>query len=73
MIKHIIQTLLEVWQVWCRDHSPGEPVPVTDHLLSEEPSPNVQTYYLILLYYFLRVKFCTFHGLESFNQNCTLM
>jgi len=28
---------------WCHDNFPGEPVPVTDHLLSEEPFPNVQS------------------------------
>ncbi|KAK4807107.1 hypothetical protein QYF61_018448 [Mycteria americana] len=30
-------------KAWCRDHFPGEPVPVTDHPLSEEPFPNVQS------------------------------
>ncbi|KAK4806763.1 hypothetical protein QYF61_005559 [Mycteria americana] len=30
-------------QAWCRDHFPGEPVPVIDHPLSEEPFPNVQS------------------------------
>ncbi|KAK4806146.1 hypothetical protein QYF61_001069 [Mycteria americana] len=30
-------------QAWCRDHFPGEPVPVTDHPLSEEPFPYVQS------------------------------
>ena len=35
--------LLELWQAWCRNQSPGEPIPVTDHPLSEEPFPNVQS------------------------------
>ena len=34
---------VELWQAWCHDHIPGEPVPVTDHPLSEEPFPNVQS------------------------------
>ncbi|KAK4818862.1 hypothetical protein QYF61_020081 [Mycteria americana] len=41
--KSIVQMLLELWQAWCRDHFPGEPVPVTDHPPSEEPFPNVQS------------------------------
>ena len=43
MTKSVVQTLLELWQAWCRDHLPGEPVPVTNHPLSEEPFPNVQS------------------------------
>lgn len=43
IIKSTIQMLLEPWQVWCCDPFPGKPVPVTDHPLSEEPSPYVQS------------------------------
>ncbi|KAK4807096.1 hypothetical protein QYF61_018437 [Mycteria americana] len=43
MTKSVIQTLLELRQAWCCDHFPGEPVPVTNHPLSEEPFPNVQS------------------------------
>lgn len=32
----------ELWQPWCRDHFPSEPVPMTSHPLSEEPFPCVQ-------------------------------
>jgi len=35
--------LLELGQAWCRDNFPGEPVPVTNHLLSEELFPNVSS------------------------------
>ena len=35
--------LLEFWQDWSHDHSPGKPGPGTDHRLSEEPFPNVQS------------------------------
>lgn len=37
------KTFLELWQAWCHNDFPGEPVLVTDHPLSEEPSPNVQS------------------------------
>ena len=37
-----MQTLLELRQVWCRDHFSGDPVPVTDHPPREEPFPHVQ-------------------------------
>ena len=43
MTKSIVQTLLELRQAWCHDHFPGEPFPVTDHPLSKEPFPNVQS------------------------------
>ena len=43
MTKSIVQMLLELWQVWCHDHFTEEPVPVTNHPLSEEPFPNVQS------------------------------
>ena len=35
--------VLELWQAWCRDSFPGEPVPVTNHPLSEESFSNVQS------------------------------
>jgi len=35
MTKSIVQTLLALWQAWCRHHFPGEPVPATDHPFSE--------------------------------------
>lgn len=36
-------TFLELWQAWCCDHFHRQPVPVTDHPLSEEPFPNAQS------------------------------
>lgn len=35
--------LLEFWWAWDSDHFPGKPVPVTNHSLSEEYFPNVQS------------------------------
>lgn len=43
MMKGIVQTLLKIWQTWCPDRFPGEHVPGTDHPVSEEPFPNVQS------------------------------
>ena len=43
MTKKVVQTLLELQQVWCHDRFPEESVPVTNHPLSEEPVPNVQS------------------------------
>lgn len=37
------QMLLGTRQAWCFHHFPGEPVPVTDHPLHEEPFPEVQS------------------------------
>lgn len=43
MTKSIVQTLLENWQAWCHNHFLGEPVPVINHPLGEEPFPKVQS------------------------------
>lgn len=43
MTKSIVQTLLELSQAWSNDQFPGEPVPVPEHPLSEEPLPNAHT------------------------------
>lgn len=40
---HQEQTHLELWQAWCRDHFPGETVPVTNHPLREELFSNAQS------------------------------
>ena len=42
MSESTVQTILELWQAWCHDHCPGEPVPVPNHPLGEEPFPNTQ-------------------------------
>lgn len=42
MSESIVQALFEIQQAWCRDHDPGEPVPVPDHPLGGEPSPDTQ-------------------------------
>ena len=42
MTKCTVQTLLKLWQAWCSDYIPGEPVPVREHPLGEEPLPDVQ-------------------------------
>ncbi|GAB0184693.1 hypothetical protein GRJ2_000934600 [Grus japonensis] len=42
MTESIIQTLLELSQARRCDHFPGEPVPVPNHPLSEEPFPDIQ-------------------------------
>lgn len=42
LIKSLIQMLLEHCQAWCWDQFPGKSLPGTNHLLSEEPFPNVQ-------------------------------
>lgn len=43
------QTLLELCQVWYRDHFPGDPAPVPNEPLGEEPIPHtkVQTGFFI--------------------------
>lgn len=41
--QSIVQMLIEAQQVWCRDHSPRESVPVPDHPLGEEHFPNIQS------------------------------
>ena len=43
MTKFVVQMLFELTQAWFHDHFPGDAVPVTDHTLSEEFFPNVQT------------------------------
>jgi len=43
MTKSVIQTVLELRQVGGPAYFPEEPVPATDHPLSEEPSPFVQS------------------------------
>ncbi|KAM4793343.1 uncharacterized protein ACIQIH_013099 isoform 1-T2 [Cyanocitta cristata] len=40
--ESIVQTLLELCHAWGCEHFPGEPVPVPNHPLSEEPFRNVQ-------------------------------
>lgn len=40
MSKSIFQLLLEHWQAWGHNHSPGEFVPVYDHPLSKESASN---------------------------------
>lgn len=42
MTKSIVQMLHELWQAWCCDHFPEEPVPGTTYPHSEETFPNVQ-------------------------------
>lgn len=42
MSESIVQKCLELWQAWCHDQFPGEPVAVPDLPLSEEPFPNIQ-------------------------------
>ncbi|GAB0194069.1 myocardial zonula adherens protein [Grus japonensis] len=42
MTESVIQTLLELSQARCCDHFPGEPVPVPNHPLGEEPFPDIQ-------------------------------
>lgn len=48
MAKSFIQPLHEFCQAWDHDHFLGDPVPMTDHTLSEEPFPNVQAYLPLL-------------------------
>lgn len=38
-----IQNLIELCEAWCSNFFPGKPAPGSDHLLSEEPFPNVQS------------------------------
>lgn len=40
--ESIVQMLLELCQAWCCDHCSGQPVPVSDHPLDEEPFPDMQ-------------------------------
>lgn len=40
MSENIAQMFLELQQAWCCDNIHGEPVPVANHTLSEEPFPN---------------------------------
>lgn len=40
MPESSVQTLTEFCQAWCCDHCPGEPVPVANHTLGEEPFPD---------------------------------
>lgn len=40
--KGIVQTLVKLWQSCCLGHFHREPVSVTNHLLGEQPFPNVQ-------------------------------
>lgn len=42
MSESIVQALLEIQQAWCRDHDPGESIPVPDHPLGGKPSPDTQ-------------------------------
>lgn len=39
--ESVVQTLIEIWQTWCWGGFPEEPVPVPDHLFSEEPFPSI--------------------------------
>ena len=39
--KCTVQSLLKFRQAWCSDYFTGEPVPVCNHPLSEEPLPDV--------------------------------
>lgn len=40
MSESVFQKLLELHQAHCCGHCPGEPIPVPDHCLGEEPFPN---------------------------------
>ena len=40
--KCTVQSLLKFSQARCSDHFPGEPVPVCNHPLCEEPPPDVK-------------------------------
>jgi len=42
MSESTVQTLSELQQAQCHDHGLGEPAPVPDHPLSEEPFPDIQ-------------------------------
>lgn len=40
--ENIVQILLELCQAWCSDHFPQKPIPVLNHSLGDEPSPDIQ-------------------------------
>ena len=42
IVQMLESKLLELWQTRCCGHCPGEPVPVLNHPLGEEPFPNIQ-------------------------------
>lgn len=42
MAECIVQMFLEYWQAQCGDYCLGEPVPMPEHPLSEEPFPKIQ-------------------------------
>lgn len=41
MSESIVQTPLELWQVFFQEHFTGEPVPLPYHVLSEDSFPNI--------------------------------
>lgn len=43
MTEFVDQMLLELFQAWCCAPFPGKLLPVPNHLLCENPPPNIQS------------------------------